>query len=167
MPPEQLAQMAEQMQTVMGFVKIILPSGFVLASVADTFLNFLIAKAVLKKLGHGIADFPPFKVWTFPSYLVYFFALALVMIYWGQSRELTILYHSGMNLYMLMSVILFVQGLSLFNYVVDKYNLSRWVRGIILMLILTNGFLSQLLICAGAVDTIIDYRRLRAPRKTS
>jgi len=120
---------------------------------------------VLKRLGHSIANFPPFKEWALPDYIVYFFALALVMIYWGQSRGITILYQSGMNLYMLTSTMLLVQGLSLFNYVVDKYNLSRWARSIILVLIITNGFLSQLLICAGAVDTIIDYRRLRKPRK--
>lgn len=166
MPEQELAEMKERMQTMLGFVKIILPSGFVLASVADTFLNFYISKTVLKKLGHDTIDFPPFKNWTLPSYIVYFFALALVMIYWGNSREIAILYNGGLNLYMLASVILFVQGLSLFNYVAHKYNLSRLVRSIILLLILTNGFLSQILICAGAIDTIIDYRRLRTPRKS-
>lgn len=164
-PEQEITEITTNMQAMLELVKIILPSGFVMASVGDTFLNFLIAKRVLKKLGHSIADFPPFKHWTLPDYVVYFFALSLVMIYWGKSREMTILYQSGMNLYMLASTMLFVQGLSLFNYVVDKYNLSRWARGIILVLIITNGFLSQILICAGAVDTIIDYRRLRKPRK--
>jgi len=163
-PAEELTQMTERMQSMIVYIKIILPAGFVLASIADTFLNFLIAKAVLRKLGHHIGDFKPFKQWTLPDYIVYFFALSLVMIYWGQSREIAILYHSGMNLYMLASIALFLQGMSVFNYVVDKYNLSRWVRSIILMLILTNGFLSQLLVCVGAIDIIIDYRRLRTPR---
>jgi uncharacterized protein YybS (DUF2232 family) len=166
MPEQELAQMTERMKTMLDFVKVILPSGFILASIADTFLNYLIAKAVLKKLGHSIAGFPPFKNWTIPSYIVYFFALAMVMIYWGNSREIAMLYHGGLNLYMITSVILFLQGLSLFNYLVDKYNLSRWARGIILLLILTNGFLSQLVICAGAIDTIIDYRKIRTPHKS-
>ena len=166
MAEPELAKMTESMQTMIDLLKIILPAGFIMASVVDTFLNFVIAKTVLKKLGHTMADFPPFKNWTLPEYIVYFFALALVMIYWGKSREITFLYTIGMNLQVLTSTLLLVQGLALFYYVVDKYNLSRMVKGIILFLVLTNGFFSQILIFLGAVDSVIDYRRLRLPRKT-
>lgn len=166
MAEPELAKMTESMQIMIDLLKIILPAGFIMASVVDTFLNFVIAKTVLKKLGHTMADFPPFKNWTLPEYIVYFFALALVMIYWGKSREITILYTVGMNLQVLTSTLLLVQGLALFYYVVDKYNLSRMVKGIILFLVLTNGFFSQILIVLGAVDSVIDYRRLRLPRKT-
>ncbi len=163
---QELAKMTEAMQTMIDLVKVILPAGFIMASVLDTFLNFVIAKAVLKKLGHEMADFPPFKNWILPDYVVYFFALALVMIYWGKSREIGILYNAGMNIQVMTSTLLLVQGLALFYYVVDKYNLSRVVKGIILFFILTNGFFSQILIFAGAIDTIVDYRHLRSPRKS-
>jgi uncharacterized protein YybS (DUF2232 family) len=165
MAEQDLAKMTEGMQAMIELMKVILPAGFIMASIVDTLLNFLIAKTVLKKLGHRIPDFPPFKNWSLPDYIVYFFAIAMVMIYWGKSREITILYNVGMNLQVMTSTLLLVQGLSLFYYIVDKYNLSRVVRGIILFLILTNGLFSQILIFAGAVDTIIDYRRLKSPRK--
>ncbi len=162
---EELTKMKDSMQAVFEIVKVILPAGFIMASVLDTFLNFLIAKKVLKKLGHHIEDFPPFKNWSVPDYIVYFFALSLVMIYWGDSRQITLLYQLGMNLQVITSSLLLVQGLALFYYFVDKYNLSRAVKGIILFLILINGFMSQVLIFAGAIDTILDYRRLRTPGK--
>jgi len=165
MAEQELATMQESMQTIIEIMKIILPAGFILASVIDTYLNFLIAKVVLKKLGHSIPDLPPFKHWMLPDYIVYFFALALVMIYWGKSREITMLYNIGMNIQVITSMLLLVQGLALFYFIVDKYNLSRVVRGIILFLILTNGLFSQILIFAGAIDTIIDYRHLRIARK--
>ena len=166
MPEEQLAQMADSMKTMIELIKIILPAGFIMASVVDTCFNFLIAKAVLRKLGHKIPDLPPFKQWNIPDYVVYFFALALVMIYWGKSRELSMLYTIGMNLQVVTSMLLLVQGLALFYFIVDKYNLSRTVKGIILFLILTNGLFSQMLIFAGAVDTVMDYRHLRVARKS-
>jgi len=165
MAEQELTTMAESMQTIIEIMKIILPAGFIMASVIDTCLNFLIAKAVLKKLGHSIPDFPPFRHWVLPDYIVYFFALALVMIYWGNSRDLSMLYHIGMNIQVVASMLLFVQGLALFYYIVDKYNLSRLVRGIILFLIFTNGLFSQIIIFVGAAETIVDYRRLRVPRK--
>ncbi|MBC8016079.1 MAG: YybS family protein [Sporomusaceae bacterium] len=163
---QELAKMTESMKTMIDLLKIILPAGFIMASVVDTFLNFVIARTVLKKLGHKMPDFPPFKNWTVPDYVVYFFAVALVMIYWGKTREITMMYNIGMNLQVMTSMLLLLQGLSLFYFIVDKYNLSRIVRGIILFLILSNGFFSQIVIFAGAIDTIIDYRRLRPRRKS-
>jgi uncharacterized protein YybS (DUF2232 family) len=161
---QQLTKLAEDMQMLIDVVKIILPSGFILGSIVDTYLNFAIAKAVLRKLGHHIPDFPPFKRWSLPDFIVYFFVVALVMLYWGKSHDITILYNIGMNLQALSSMLLFVQGLALFYYVVDKYNLSRMVKSIILFLILSNDLLLKILICAGALDTFLDYRRLRPPR---
>ena len=164
-PEEKLAQVAEQMQIAIKLFKIMIPSVLIITAVVDTFLNFFIAKIVLKKLGHSVEAFPPFKDWTVPGYSVYFFVVSLVMIYWGESREIEFIYNSGINLCALSGVTLFVQGVSLFYYLGDKYNLSRIVRGIILVLILSNVFLMLLLVYFGAADAIIDYRKLRKPQK--
>lgn len=166
MSAEEFAKMQELLPTMIGIFKIIVPSIFVLAAIVSTFLNFYIAKIVLKKLGYSIADFPPFKNWIIPDYSLYFFLLSLVMIYWGRKEEFSMFYNSGLHLCVLSTAVLLLQGLSLFNYVVDKYNLSRMARGIILVLIMVNGFLVLMLVAFGALDTFLDYRRLRKPRKT-
>lgn len=160
---EDLAAMSANMQTLVDLMKIILPAGFVLAAVVITYLNFIVAKAVLKKLGVTLPDFPAFKEWKLPRAIAYFFALGMVGIYWGKSREITLLYNIAVNVQVLTSTLLFVQGLAIFYFIADKYNLSKFFRGIILILLLTNGFLSQGLIVAGALDMVFDYRRLRRP----
>ncbi|MDD4599706.1 hypothetical protein SDC9_04210 [bioreactor metagenome] len=161
MTEENLAQIAGNMQGLVDLLKVILPSGFVLAAILDTYLNFMLARIVLRKLGHHIEGFPPFKLWSLPQFIGYFFILSLVGMYWGKSRELVMLYNIAANIQVLTSMFLFVQGLALFYFVGDKYNLSRLVRGIILVLILTSGFLSQGLIFAAAIDMAVDYRGLR------
>lgn len=161
MTEENLAQVAGNMQGLIDLLKIILPSGFALAAVVDTYLNFMIARIVLRKLGHYVEGFPPFKLWSLPRFIGYFFVLSLVGMYWGKSREIVMLYNIAANFQVLTSMFLFVQGLALFYYVADKYNLSRLTRGIILVLIFTNGFLSQGLIFAGGIDMAVDYRGLR------
>lgn len=164
MSEEQLAQVKESMQTVMKLVPLVLPTGFFMAAIVDTYLNFLVAKAVLRKLGHTVQEFPPFKHWTMPLAVVYAFAFALVGIYWGQSREIQLLYQAGMNLQVLASCMLFLQGMALIYFLADKYNLSRLTRGIILVLVFTNGWFAQIVIFAGVFDLVADYRRLRTPR---
>ncbi|MDF2568789.1 MAG: hypothetical protein K0R55_393 [Sporomusa sp.] len=164
MKAEDLAQMEASMRPMMDLMKIILPAGFVLAAVVDTFLNFQVAKAVLARLGQRIEPFPPFRQWSMPRSTVYALAVALVAIYWGKSREIELLYNAGMNLQIITTMVLFVQGLAVFYFLADKYNLSRLVRGIILFLIFSNGIFMQALIIGGAFDLIFDYRQLRAPR---
>lgn len=161
MKEEDLAKISENMNNMVNLMKIILPAGFVMAAVADTYLNFWLAKTVLKKLGHHVASFPPFKHWLLPKYVVYILAVALVMMYWGQAKDTIVLTQIGMNLQVVASILLFVQGLALFYYLAEKYNLSRLVRGIILFLIFTNGLFMQILILAGVWDILSDYRRVK------
>ena len=164
MKPEDLAQMETAMRPMIEMMKIILPAGFVLAAVVDTFLNFQVAKAVLARLGHHIEPFPPFRRWSMPRLTIYALAVALVSIYWGKTREIELLFNTGMNLQVITTMLLFIQGLAVFYFLADKYNLSRIVRSIILFLIFSNGIFMQALIIGGAFDLIFDYRQLRASR---
>ncbi|HWR38196.1 MAG TPA: YybS family protein [Patescibacteria group bacterium] len=158
-----LAQIETMMRATLELMKVIFPAGLAMAALLDTCLNYWAAKVVLRKLGHSIPNLPSFSRWVLPRAVIYALAVAMVMIYWGNSRQLEFLSGAGVNLMMLSSVALLVQGLSLFSFFADKYSLSRWVRGILLFLILTSGPISQGLIIAGAFELIFDYRRLRKP----
>jgi len=161
MKEEDLAQITTNMGAMFDLLKMILPAGFVMAAVVDTYLNFVVSKAVLKKLGHTVEPFPPFKDWHMPWIVMAGFLASLVMVYWGRSREIPLLFQAGMNVQVFSSIFLLLQGLALVYFFADKYKLSRLVRGLILVLLLTNGFLTQILIFTGAVDIAVDYRRLR------
>jgi len=161
---ETLAQLVAIKPIMIKIYQMAIPSMILMVCAGETFAIFFIAKVVLKRFGYTIEDFPPFRNWMLPDCIAYFFILSLVMIYWGYSRELAIIYNSGINIGLLSGIALLVQGISLFYYVGDKYNLSRVVKGIILLLILSNLFLISVLIYFAIADIIIDYRRLRAPR---
>jgi len=161
---ETLAQLVAIKPIMIKIYQMAIPSMILMVCAGETFGIFFIAKVVLKRFGYTIEDFPPFRNWMLPDCIAYFFILSLVMIYWGYSRELAIIYNSGINIGLLSGIALLVQGISLFYYVGDKYNLSRVVKGIILLLILSNLFLISVLIYFAIADIIIDYRRLRAPR---
>lgn len=163
-PEATLVQMQDQMKAMFKLFQLILPGAFVLASVFDTYLNFVVARAVLRKLGHHIPDFPPFKEWTLPQPVLYAFMVAVAMLFFGRSDEAGLLFRAGLNIEFVTRILLVVQGLALFYYLADKYNLSRLIRNIILVLILTNGILSQLVVFAGVYDLAVDYRRLKTPR---
>ena len=63
-----------------------------------------------------------------------------------------------MNLWLLMTILTLLQGISLLCYATCKYNLSKALRGFILILILVNGVFAQMLSIVGLFDILFDYR---------
>lgn len=161
---EELATMAETMKQMLGLMQMILPIGLAGAAVVDTYLNFWVAKAVLRRMGHYVEPFPPIKEWTFPRAAAYVFVGAMAAVYFGKSQDIILLYNIGFNVYIGAMLVLGAQGLAVFYYLADKYNLSKILRAAILFLVLSNGFLTQVLIFVGIYDLMADYRKLRTPR---
>lgn len=164
MTEEQLAQMSENLKQMLSIMQIILPVGLAGAAVVDTYLNFWVSKAVLKRMGHHIEAFPPIKEWTFPRAVVFLFAGAMGAVYFGKAQDIILLYNIGINIYIVATLILGVQGLAVFYFLAEKYKLSKLIRAVILFLIFTNGLLTQILIFVGIYDVMTDYRQLRASR---
>lgn len=160
-PEQEMTKISEMMSSFKTLFPVILPAGFAMAAVVDTYLNFIVARAVLRRLGHHIAAFPPFKEWVLPQWVLVAFIAAMGLIYLGSSQQIDLVYKLGANLQVLTSVLLFTQGLAVFYFLADKYNLSRMVRGIILLLIFTNSLFSQVVLFAGVFDIAVDYRQLR------
>jgi len=163
MKEQDLQQIAETMRNVLDIMKYIIPAGFIMASVVDTFLNYQVSKSVLRKLGTFIQPFPEFKNWSLPTYVLYLFILSIAMLYWGKSREIEPLVYVGMNIQILCTMLLALQGLSLVYFLADKYNVSKFLRWLFIIFVFTNGFFMQIAMFAGAFDMAIDYRKLRKP----
>lgn len=161
-----LGKMTEMMKATLGVMKIILPAGFALASVFETWLNFIIVRAVLKKLGHQFPPFLAFKYWSVPYATIYIWAVASGVALLAGMYQYELIAKISMNIQILTTVVLLCQGLALFIFLAAKHNLSRFVRNLILILILTNGLLTQVLMFAGVFDLIFDYRKLKESRPT-
>lgn len=164
MSEDMLSKLSETMKVSLDLMKVILPAGFALAAVFETWLNYMIARSVLKKVGHQFQPFLPFKHWSVPYATVYVWAVSSGATLFAQMYGYELLAKICLNVQMLSTVILFCQGLALFYFLAEKYNLSRIIRNVILVLVFTNGILTQALLFAGAFDLIFDYRKLRESR---
>ena len=157
----ELAQVAESMKGMLSMMKLILPAGFAMASVVDTYLNFLVARAVLRKLGHHIAAFPAFSVWSFTPKILYAFIISMLLMYWGKSREIGMMADAGLNLQVISSMLLMLQGVSVAFFYAGRYEVPKFLRWIFVMMAFTNGFIMQAVVFVGAFDIAIDFRKLR------
>lgn len=159
MSETEIADISGKFQAGLDTVKQLVPVTVVLAGLFETYINFIVAGVVLRRVGHmNIVTMPPFKEWKLPWGLVYIYAFSLIGMYWGSSREIEVLLQVSMNFNMFASILSFIQGLAILFYMADRYQLSNFLRGIILILILTSG-LFQVVALIGLFDIIFDYRK--------
>ena len=164
MAEEQIERMAASMKTMIALFRVVLPGSFVLGAIMQTYINFIIARVVLRRLGHPVPSFPPFKEWTLPLPMLYILYLGSGLLFAGQYMQLELLNYIGANALIVTFILFAGQGLALFYYLADKYNLSRLIRNIILIIILTNNFFLLFVTLAGIYDLAVDYRRLKMSR---
>ena len=158
-----LAHVTENLKNTLAMMKLIFPAAFAMASVVDTYLNFIVARAVLRKLGHKIAAFPPFSTWNFTGKALLGFILSLLLLYWGKSRNWELVANAGLNLQVTCSMLFIVQGLSVAAFFAARYNVPRFILWVAGVMALTNGFIMQAFVFAGAFDIVFDFRKLRRP----
>ncbi len=163
-PEATIAQFEGQLKTSLIIFQLLLPSMLALSAIFAGYLNFILARAVLRRLGHYTPAFPPFKEWSLPRTFLYFAVFTIAAVFAGHFSHNELIYKIGLNLLTATAFFLFGQGMALFYYLADKYNLSRLMRNIILIMIFFNAILTIVIIIAGAYDLDIDYRQVQTPR---
>lgn len=158
---EMLGQLAANMQTITALIKIVLPAGLVFAAFIDTFLNLWVVRLVLRKMGQQLPAFPAIKHWNMPKYVMYLFLAAMLLVFGGNAEEMTMLKNIGMNLQAVFSLVLIVQGVAVFFYYADEFNWSKVMRGVLLVVMFSNGFFMEILLFIGVWDMVMDLRKLR------
>lgn len=162
---EQLQAIRTTMETTIGLLKYIMPAGFALASVVDTYLNYLIAKKILARLGNPQPDFLEFRLWQIPGYVLWIYGVSLLLVTFYNQQPDNLLYLIGVNLQMVTNVILLIQGLSIVYYYIHYKNWPNFLKSLIVILLFSSQFLVQVVVLMGAFDVVFDYRRLKAHHK--
>ncbi|MGN0940128.1 MAG: DUF2232 domain-containing protein, partial [Selenomonadaceae bacterium] len=143
----------------MNLVKLLVPIIVVMMGLMDTMINYIVGGKILTRLGETVPTFPPFMEWRMPSAFLYAFCVSLIGVYFGSTRDIPLLYKASYNVIMACTLVGLVQGISLYQYIMNYYRWSKIVRGILLVLIFMNGILLQIFSFVGLLDTVFDYRK--------
>ncbi len=149
------AQVEPALQTLAHLV----PTLILLASLMNSAAVWLTSKWIFPKVQLKLPEFPPFAQWKFPAIFMYTAAFGAIGIYWGLTRDWTPIYELALNVTVVSMLAGFVQGLSLMSCVFDRYNVSRFVRGLLYAIVLLNMLFVQLVAITGLMDMLFDYRK--------
>lgn len=162
---DQLAEMQTTMEKTIGLMKIIMPAGFAIASILDTYINFWLAKAILKKLGQHITDFPPFKEYAVPDFMLWIYGMSLLLVTFYNTTPEHIFYLLGANLQVVSNLALLVQGVAIAYYFIEKKGWPKFLKTVLVVLLFSSQFLVQLAVLLGAFDIFFNYRKLSKSNK--
>ena len=144
---------------VLELFVLILPALFLGSSVIEVTASFVVLRKVLVRLGIPAKGLPAFTEWRLPIFFSYLFAFSLIGIYWGTTRDISWLYQAALNGYLISFIAGLVQGLSLVQFLMKRFNVSSLMRIIIYIFIAVNGFMTQIVSWTGLFDIAFDYRK--------
>lgn len=146
-------------QSLIDFMKLVLPAVLILASLFDTTLNFFLGRLVGQKLRIHFPEVASFGQWQMPRSVFWAFVLSWLLVLTGGS---TFLGKVGVNLQVVTQILFLVHGLSLVYYFLGRYIHSRALKGVIIVFLLFQPFFSTLLSWLGIFDVWFDFRKIRS-----
>ena len=159
MDEAQLEETRAASAQVLELFVLMLPALFLGSSVIEVTASFVVLRKVLVRLGIPAKGLPAFTEWRLPIFFSYLFAFSLIGIYWGSTRDISWLYQAALNGYLISFIAGLVQGLSLVQFLMKRFNVSSFIRIIIYIFIALNGFMTQIISWTGLFDIAFDYRK--------
>ena len=150
----------KQVEPVLQLMSLVMPTVIFLMSLVNTVACYLTSKWIFQKLKFKFVEpLPPFAQWKFPVFFLYLAAFAMLGSYWGVTREWNLIYIISLNATFLSLGVGFLQGLSVLSFAADKYNISKFARRIVFIMIIFSGLFLQIISFVGLFDMIFDYRK--------
>lgn len=138
--------------------KLTIPSTMIIFSIFNTYINYWVSVAILRRLGHNISKIPKFKYFRLPGNVVtgsLVIVLCTSFIWYMQ-----IFYYKtiAINVMSLLMFIFFMQGISVIIYLLDKTKLNKVLKFFIIIFAMLYVPIISLV---GFIDAIFDLRKLK------
>ena len=160
MDPKTVESTVESFNRSLELMPLVIPGIFIMASALDTFLTYVVTKAVLAKMGQRLEDLTPFWLWKFPDFTVAFFLFGQLLVLLETYWPVGVLKAVGMNVVLVFAFAFYIEGFSLLAYYLGRYNVAKPLRALIAFFVMFNPLFLQLLFFAGLFDILFNFRKI-------
>lgn len=163
--PEAAAESAELLENYTTNMKLLIPSGIVISAVASAAANYLLLRAILKRMGIALVEMAPFKEFRLPGSV--FFGMLLMIGLSYLAGEFKLIQSEALlaNIYTVFSMAFAVQGVAVLVYYFKIIPGRRFLKTIlVLMIALTGGTIYLALV--GMMDILLNFRKRLENRMT-
>lgn len=155
-----LDQLRGQFDATFELMKYLMPFILFIMGLINAVTCYLTSKWIFAKLRMKfIEPLPPFAQWKFPKVILYLVAFSAIGVYWGATREWIPLYTVAVNVAFVSTGLGFIQGLAVLSAVADHFDLSKFWRRLLFIVIIFNMLFIEIVSFTGLFDMIFDYRK--------
>lgn len=151
----------QMMRDFLDYSVRLIPLLLVVGSLTNAYLNYEIARAVLRRIGIRAPALPPVSMWGLPSAALWALPLGSLLAVIGAQR-MPAVEAVGVNLAFFVTMALLSQGMLAGWVLMEKYRMPKWYRVVVLLLFL-SGPTGVVVFFLGLADAAFDLRRRWRP----
>lgn len=178
--PPGLEETNRQMMQVLAIMPKLIPMLLALGGLSVAWLNYQVARPVLRRLGYLLPALPPASTWRVPAYVLWLLPLAFVLLSLTGRPVMTLSDRLrstlpaarvaipgaiGLNVTLLIQFVFAFQGLLVAWVLLGRYIRVPAMRVLILAFAFLNPLLGYLIMLMGMAESVFRLReRFAAPR---
>lgn len=160
MDKQSIDEIRAQVAPTLELMSYLMPFLLAIMGLLNAVTCYLTSKWIFAKLRIKFVEpLPPFAEWRFPRIFLYLVAFSAIGVYWGATREWMLLYTVAVNVSFFATGIGFIQGLAVLSATADRFNVSKFWRRLLFIVIIFNMFFIELVSFTGLFDMVFDYRK--------
>ena len=160
MEKQTLDELRGQVDATLKLMSYLMPFLLFLMGLINAVTCYLTSKWIFAKLRMKFVEpLPPFVEWKFPKVFLYLAAFSTIGLYWGSTRDWNLLYTVSINVQFISMCLAFVQGLAVLLAIADNFNVSKFWRRLLFIVIIFNMWLIEIVAFTGLFDMVFDYRK--------
>lgn len=156
---EQNKQVIDAMKSIdMKMIMVMIPAAFILASLLNSFLNYVITKSILRRFKWEMESLPPFTHWYMDNRIGAFLIVCSCLGIILSSKAIDTNQYILNTAYSVLVMLLTLQGISILAFFL-KFK-AKMQKGFIIAICIFMGFsqLNRFLFLMGLIDLIMDIR---------
>lgn len=143
------------------YLLLIIPSLVLILSTLVSYINYLLSSMILKRVGINIVNIPKFAKFRLPNNVVLGTIIMFGLTFLSGQLGFTYYETVFINIGVLISMGLFIQGLSVIDHLLNKLKLNIIFKLIFYITFIFSTSLVSIVTIVGLVDLIFDLRKLR------
>lgn len=156
-----ISEAKEMIQMMNEMVTIIIPSAIILTAFFSTYLNYIIAVAILRRSGNMVESLPPFRYFKLSRNalqgIFVITALSLLVSYFNIVDKQSLM----TNVFILFQLIFMIQGAAVVAYYLHFYKVKRPFKIITFVFLIISRIGAMALLIVGLIDIIMNLRKYK------
>lgn len=156
-PAESILQLELAINVLRRIIPTILPGILCCTVLITVWINLLFSASLIARLQPEKTPWKKYSQWRLPDKLVWILIAGGIILMFGHEQTSQV----GIGIFFTTALLYFFQGLAVFVYMLDKWNIPVYLRAIIYIILILQSYGLILLILAGLADVWLDFRRMQ------